>query len=81
MAHTVFIVLHLIAVLFGWILLFVTIPAHLIYTAVSRRGKGGNGPTPDTHVKCPDCRELVLNEANVCKHCGCKLVPQISTPA
>lgn len=34
------------------------------------------GPSPDTHVKCPDCRELVLKEARVCKHCGCKLVPQ-----
>lgn len=34
------------------------------------------GPTPDTHVKCPDCAELVLRQAKVCKHCGCKLVPQ-----
>ena len=32
-------------------------------------------PTPDTHVKCPDCKELVLKEARVCKHCGCKLIP------
>lgn len=35
-----------------------------------------NAPTPETHVKCPDCRELVLKEARVCKHCGCRLVPQ-----
>ena len=35
-------------------------------------------PSPDTHVKCPDCKELVLKEARVCKHCGCKLVPQIN---
>jgi len=27
-------------------------------------------------VKCPDCAELVRREARVCKHCGCKLVPQ-----
>ncbi len=33
-------------------------------------------PTPDTHVKCPDCRELVLKDAKVCRHCGCKLIPQ-----
>lgn len=33
-------------------------------------------PTPETHVKCPDCRELILKEARVCKHCGCRLVPQ-----
>lgn len=34
------------------------------------------GPTPDTHVKCPDCAELILRDAKVCKHCGCKLRPQ-----
>ncbi|HWR76769.1 MAG TPA: hypothetical protein VN283_06140 [Thiobacillus sp.] len=38
--------------------------------------KTGATPTPDTHVKCPDCRELVLKDARVCKHCGCKLTPQ-----
>lgn len=37
---------------------------------------GGKGPSPDTHVRCPDCRELVLMTARTCKHCGCKLVPQ-----
>ena len=31
--------------------------------------------SPDTHVKCPDCKELILKEARVCKHCGCKLIP------
>jgi len=36
----------------------------------------GNTPNPDTHVKCPDCRELVLKEARKCKHCGCNLIPQ-----
>ena len=33
-------------------------------------------PNPDTHVKCPDCRELVKKDANKCIHCGCKLIPQ-----
>lgn len=32
-------------------------------------------PTPDTHVRCPDCAELIRREARVCKHCGCKLIP------
>jgi hypothetical protein len=41
---------------------------------------GHSIPTPDTHVKCPDCAELVLREARVCKHCGCKLVPQPVLP-
>ncbi len=35
-----------------------------------------NRPNPNTHVKCPDCRELVLRDASKCKHCGCKLIPQ-----
>ena len=33
-------------------------------------------PTPETHLQCPDCAELVRKEASVCKHCGCKLIPQ-----
>lgn len=33
-------------------------------------------PTPETHVKCPDCRELILRDARKCKHCGCNLIPQ-----
>lgn len=33
-------------------------------------------PSPNTHVKCPDCRELVLKDARKCKHCGCALIPQ-----
>lgn len=35
-----------------------------------------DAPTPDTHVRCPDCAELVKKEARICKHCGCKLLPQ-----
>lgn len=35
-----------------------------------------DAPNPKTHIRCPDCREFVLKQANVCKHCGCKLVPQ-----
>ncbi len=37
---------------------------------------GEGTPTPETHVRCPDCKELVHREASVCRHCGCKLVPQ-----
>jgi len=32
--------------------------------------------TPDTHFRCPDCKEFVRKEASVCKHCGCKLAVQ-----
>lgn len=31
--------------------------------------------TRDTHVKCPDCRELVLSDARKCRHCGSALLP------
>jgi hypothetical protein len=33
-------------------------------------------PTPETHVRCPDCRGLIPKETRVCEFCGCKLVPQ-----
>lgn len=33
-------------------------------------------PSSKTHIKCPDCRELVLRDARVCKHCGLRLEPQ-----
>jgi len=32
--------------------------------------------TPETHVKCPDCRELVIKDARKCRHCGSPLIPQ-----
>jgi hypothetical protein len=32
-------------------------------------------PNPDTHVTCPDCRELVKNEARKCRFCGASLIP------
>lgn len=33
-------------------------------------------PTPETHVCCPDCRYYIPRESRVCRHCGCKLIPQ-----
>jgi hypothetical protein len=27
-------------------------------------------PTPKTHVRCPACKELILIDATVCKHCA-----------
>ena len=37
---------------------------------------GGEIATPDTHVRCPDCRELVRHDAKKCKHCATALIPQ-----
>lgn len=64
---------------FGWFLLAMLISPLLaiIFVALApSRAKPAGAPTPATHVKCPDCAELVLREAKVCKHCGCRLVPQ-----
>jgi hypothetical protein len=33
-------------------------------------------PTPETHVRCPDCKRLVVKSSRACEYCGCKLVPQ-----
>lgn len=71
--------LHLAALFFVQVALFVTVPLHLILLAGQRRPPAPVGvdvPTPDTHVRCPDCRELVRMDARKCKHCGITLVPQ-----
>lgn len=80
MGHLIFIVLHFVALLFFPIVLVLTIPLHLIYAAASGKKRDPNAPTPFTHVKCPDCKELVHKDAGVCKHCGCKLVPASEQP-
>jgi hypothetical protein len=62
----------------GWFILSVLISpllAGLLCLAVGPK-KDNDRPNPDTHVKCPDCRELVLRDARRCKHCGCTLIPQ-----
>ena len=62
----------------GWFILSVLISpllAGLLCVALGP-AKEDHGPTPETHVKCPDCRELVLRDARRCKHCGCALIPQ-----
>ena len=70
--------------------LFYILPG-VVYSIWRRSGKPNGCPTcghaalipagsgeasPDTHVRCPDCAELVRREARKCKHCGCALVPQ-----
>ncbi len=67
----------------GWALLALLISPLLgvIFLAIAGTVKeeaaaAPDAPTPLTHVRCPDCRELVLKEARLCKHCHCKLVPQ-----
>lgn len=75
MGHFAFICLHLIALLFFALALFVTVPLHLVYAVLAGRSDP-SGPTPATHVTCPTCRELVHKDASKCRHCGQGLVPE-----
>lgn len=61
-----------------WLLPFFVLWAIVTVILRERVKKRPDGaPTPETHVHCPDCRKLILKEAHVCKHCGCRLVPQL----
>ena len=44
--------------------------------AAAPKDELGNPITPETHVHCPDCRDLVRKDARKCKHCGTALIPQ-----
>lgn len=58
----------------GWFLVGCLLgPFGLVVAALPSLKRDPNAPTARTHVKCPDCAELIRIEARVCKHCGCKL--------
>ena len=40
------------------------------------RDESGEVITVKSHVRCPDCRELVRHDARKCKYCGTALIPQ-----
>jgi hypothetical protein len=44
-------------------------------TAAAPRDETGRPITGDTHVRCPECRDLVRKDARKCKHCGTALIP------
>ncbi len=60
--------------LLGWTLLGWVVA--MVWAVSGTDDKTADEPSSRTHVRCPDCRELVLKQARVCKHCGCRLVPQ-----
>jgi hypothetical protein len=79
MGHVIFIVLHLISVLFVFPMLLLTVPLHMIYAALSRKsgqstpfipGPGDIAAGYVHEVNCPYCRELIRSDALKCKHCG-----------
>lgn len=79
MGHLIFVVFHLVVLLYGPLLLLLTIPLHLIYAAIR-----SNRPTPpdqEDQLRCPDCRELVRWDARKCRHCGTALTPPAAKPS
>ena len=67
----------------GWFLLAVIISpllaALLLLVLADIKAASAGGAevvTSQTHVRCPDCRELVRIDARKCRHCGTALVPQ-----
>lgn len=32
--------------------------------------------SPDTHIRCPECREFIFKDAKKCRYCGTSLQPQ-----
>jgi len=70
----------LVIVVVGYVAMIVPgIVLHLMCIVGAASGKppaDPEAPSPETHVRCPECRELVRRDARKCKHCGCVLVPQ-----
>ena len=60
---------------FGWTLIGWLLCLVWSYSG-NRHTTDPGAPTPETHVRCPECRELVIRDARKCKHCGCALIPQ-----
>ena len=58
----------------GWFLLGCLIgPFALVVALLPSLKKDFNTPDPSTHARCPHCAEVIMKEANVCKHCGGKI--------
>lgn len=68
---------------FGWFLLSVLfgIFALILVALLPSLKRDPLAVSPETHVRCPDCREFVFMDATKCKHCGTKLVPTAPVPS
>lgn len=64
---------------FGWFLLGIcfSLLALILVAILPSLKRDPFAPSPNTHVRCPDCREMVYKDARKCKHCGIPLVPQV----
>jgi predicted amidophosphoribosyltransferase len=96
MGHIIFVILHLIALIFGWVFLLITIPMHLIYSAASKpktlredgkqRGGGLLGQLVDeVYVgyamrNCPYCKKKVMKDASKCPYCQSDILETKTCP-
>jgi hypothetical protein len=69
--------------IFGWLILgiFFGFFALIAVGFMPSLKRDPMAPTPETHVRCPDCRELVFMDAVKCKHCGATLIPSKPEPS
>jgi hypothetical protein len=67
----------------GWFFLTVLLTplVILILLVLPSKKTDPEAATPQTHVRCPHCAELVRREAHVCKHCHGALTPTPAPPA
>lgn len=68
---------------FGWFILscFFGIFALILVALLPSLKADPLTPTPQTHVRCPECREFIFMDAAKCKHCGTKLIPSQPDPS
>lgn len=65
---------------FGWFILatFISPILALILVLVLPNlapTEAGGRITPETHHRCPECKELIRRDASKCRYCGTKLEP------
>ena len=69
MGVSLFVLLHILAMMvWPWALLL-TVPLHLLYGAAHMIASS------DLHASCPECGEIIPKEDSHCGHCGGKLCP------
>jgi hypothetical protein len=49
----------------------------IVVIALLKRVKEPGEPSPETHIACPDCKQLIKNDSTSCVFCNCKLIPEV----
>jgi hypothetical protein len=81
MGHLLLIALHGAAALVYWPALFVTVPAHLVYTLIAAKldrdddARSAAAALEAEKRTCHACAERVQRAATVCRYCGTQLPP------